>query len=163
MTDISIRIGTPDDLDGMMHIATLATEENGFLPPNHRKMAEMFYPALCRDHGMIGIIGEVGSIEAAVLLRIDTMWYSDAPFLHEYAIFVHPDFRNARGGRATKLCEWSKFMADGLGLPLMIGVLSNARTEAKTRLYKRHFGEPAGAFFLYGAKTGAAPTAEAAQ
>jgi hypothetical protein len=43
-----------------------------------------------------------------------------------------------------------------MGMPLLIGVLSNSRTEAKIRLYKRHFGEPAGAYFLYNARTGEA-------
>ena len=68
--------------------------------------------------------------------------------------FIHPDYRSAKGGRARRLCEFSKQAADSLGIPLIIGVLSNNRTEAKVRLYKRQFGEPSGAFFLYNARTG---------
>ena len=82
------------------------------------------------------------------------MWYSDNPVLEEKAIFIHPDFRSAKGGRARQLCEFSKQVADSLGIPLIIGVLSNHRTEAKVRLYERQFGKPSGAFFLYGAHTG---------
>jgi len=43
-----------------------------------------------------------------VLLRIGTMWYSDERVLEEKAIFIHPDFRSAKGGRARQLCEFSK-------------------------------------------------------
>jgi hypothetical protein len=82
------------------------------------------------------------------------MWYSDAQVLEEKAIFIHPDYRSAKGGRARRLCEFSKRAADGLGIPLIIGVLSNHRTEAKVRLYERQFGKPSGAFFLYNARTG---------
>jgi hypothetical protein len=82
------------------------------------------------------------------------MWYSDHEVLEEKAIFIHPDFRSAKGGRARKLCEFSKHVSDSLGVPLIIGVLSNHRTEAKIRLYERQFGKPSGAFFLYNATTG---------
>jgi GNAT superfamily N-acetyltransferase len=90
-----------------------------------------------------------------VLLRIGQMWYSDTLVVEERAVFTHPEYRSAKGGRARKLCEFSKKVADDLGIPLIIGVLSNHRTEAKVRLYERQFGKPSGAFFLYGARTGA--------
>jgi hypothetical protein len=77
-----------------------------------------------------------------VLLRIVTTWSSDELVLEERAIFIHPDFRSAKGGRASRMCEFSKRVAERMQLPLMIGVLSNQRTEAKVRLYKRHFGQP---------------------
>lgn len=153
--DITIRIGTPEDLDGMMEIALLACEENGFLDPNPGKLAAEMWPALHQDHGIVGIIGpKGGQIEGAVLLRIGDMWYSDTQVVEEKAIFIHPEYRSAKGGRAKRLCEFSKKVADTLGIPLIIGVLSNSRTEAKVRMYERQFGKPSGAFFLYGAKTG---------
>ena len=39
-------------------------------------------------------------------------------------------------------------------MPLIIGVVSNHRTKGKEGLYNRLFGPPAGAFWLYGVKTG---------
>lgn len=159
--DLVIRIGTPEDLDGMMEIAMMATDENGFLEPNPAKLAAEMWPALHQDHGIVGIIGpKDGRIEGAVLLRVGSMWYSDTPVVEEKAIFIHPEYRSAKGGRAKQLCEFSKKVADSLGVPLIIGILSNSRTEAKVRLYKRMFGEPSGAFFLYGAKTGSFPRTE---
>ena len=153
--ELKIRVGTAEDLDAVMEIAMAACEENGFLNPNPQKLLAEIWPALHQDHGIMGVIGKAGGpIEGVVLLRIGTMWYSDAKVLEEKAIFIHPNYRNAKGGRAARLCEFSKKAADELGIPLIIGVLSNSRTEAKVRMYRRQFGEPSGAFFLYGAKTG---------
>ena len=153
--DLHIRVGVPEDIDEIMVIAVQAAEENGFLEANPRKLAEEIYPALCQDHGIVGLIGRKGeAIEGIVVLRIGTMWYSDTPVVEEKAIFIHPDYRSAKGGRATRLCEFSKKVSDTLGIPLIIGVLSNNRTQAKVRMYERQFGKPSGAFFLYGARTG---------
>jgi len=153
--ELKIRIAVPEDLDEIMSIATMACEENGFLNPNPAKLAAEIWPALHQDHGICGVIGQPGgAIEGVVLLRIGTMWYSDSLVVEEKAIFIHPDFRSAKGGRAKKLCEFSKRVSDTLGIPLIIGVLSNSRTEAKVRMYERQFGKPSGAFFLYKAETG---------
>jgi len=154
-TDLRIRIGVPEDLDEIMKLAVSATEENGFLNPSASKLAAEIWPALHQDHGIVGIIGRHnGPIEGLVLLRIGHMWYSETMIVEEKAIFIYPEFRSAKGGRAKKLCEFSKQVADNLGIPLIIGVLSNSRTEAKVRMYERQFGPPSGAFFLYGATTG---------
>jgi hypothetical protein len=154
--ELGVRIGKASDVDPMMELALKACDENGFVDPNPLKLLAEIYPALVLDNGLVGIIqDEGGKIEGAVLLRIGSMWYSDNPVLEEKAIFVDPDCRSAKGGRARRLCEFSKQAADALGIPLIIGVLSNHRTEAKVRLYERQFGKPSGAFFLYNARTGA--------
>lgn len=151
----TVRIGTPEDVHPMMAIALAACEENGFVEPNPVKLLEHIWAALNQESGIVGIIGNPGEqIEAAVLLRIGSPWYSDTRTIEEKAIFVHPDFRLARGGRAKILCEFSKHLADELDLPLSIGVLSNSRTASKVKMYARVMGEPAGAYWLYNAKTG---------
>ena len=150
-----MRIGTPDDVDGVMELALSACDENGFVSPNPEKLLQQIWPALNLDQGLLGIIGNTGEkLQGAVLLRVGSMWYSDDEVLEEKAIFIDPRYRSAKGGRARRLCEFSKHVADNLGIPLIIGVLSNHRTEAKVRLYERQFGKPSGAFFLYGATTG---------
>lgn len=155
MSELNVRIGTPDDLDPIMALAMNACEENGFIEPNPVKLLQDIWPALNLDKGLIGIIGEVGQEpEAAVLLRIGAMWYSDREVLEEKAVFVQPQHRGAKIGRARRLCQFSKQVSDELGIPLIIGVLSNHRTKGKIRLYEREFGEPTGAFFLYNARTG---------
>lgn len=151
-----VRIGTPEDVHKMMDLALLACGENGFVNPNPQRLLAEIWSALNLDKGIIGIIDKENSdkLEGAVLLRIGSMWYSNDQVLEEKAIFIHPDYRSAKGGRARRLCQFSKQVADTLGIPLIIGVLSNNRTEAKVRLYERQFGKPSGAFFLYNATTG---------
>jgi len=153
--DLVIRTATVADMDEIMVLAMAACAENGFLNPNPLKLAAEIWPALNQDHGVVFVIGKAaGKIEGLVLLRIGAMWYSDAVVVEEKAIFIYPEFRAAKGGRARRLCEQSKRVADSLGIPLIIGVLSNSRTAAKVRMYERIFGPASGAFFLYGVKTG---------
>lgn len=150
-----IRVATPDDVDDIMGLALSACDENGFVEPNPQKLLQEIWPALNLDRGVVGVIKKEGEkAEGAVLLRVGTMWYSDQEVLEEKAIFIHPDYRSAKGGRARRLVEFSKEVSDKLGIPLIIGVLSNDRTEAKVRLYERQFGKATGAFFLYNARTG---------
>ena len=158
--DMKIRLATPEDEEAMLDLAIRAWHENGIMDVNPEKMRAMIRPSLYLWQGMCGVIGEPGKpIEGAVLLRMSQMWYSDSWILEEKAIFVDPKHRkSARSsqsvGHARRLIEFSKQVSDSLGIPLIIGVLSNIRTKAKVRLYERHFGEPSGAFFLYGVKTG---------
>jgi hypothetical protein len=141
-------------MDEVMRLAIVACEENGFLNASAELLAREIYPALCQDHGLCPVIGlPGGAIEGLALLRIGAMWYAPELVVEERCVFVYPQFRSAKGGRARKLVEYSKKVADTLGMKLLIGVLSNTRTEAKVRMYTRLLGEPAGAFFLYNART----------
>lgn len=153
--ELIVRTATPTDVHDIMDLALAACEENGFVNPNPEKLLAEIWPALNKERGLVGVIGRIGhKPEGAVLLRIGTMWYGNDEVLEEKAVFIHPDFRAAKGGRARKLCEFSKQVSDSLGIPLIIGVLSSHRTAGKVRMYQRIFGEPSGAFFLYGTKTG---------
>lgn len=150
---LQIRLATTDDMTEVMRLAVTACEENAFIGATQELLAQEIWPALNQDHGLCPVIGRPGGpIEGLALLRIGAMWYSPQTVVEERCVFIYPQFRSAKGGRARKLCEYSKHVADGLGIPLLIGILSNTRTEGKVRMYKRIFGEPAGAFFLYGAK-----------
>jgi hypothetical protein len=155
METATVRIGNDRDVDGMMALALAACEENGLTNPNPMKLLAEIWAGLTRDHGIVGIIGAPGQqLEAAILLRAESLWYSDEPSLVERAIFVHPDYRSAKGGRARKLCEFAKHAANLLELPLVIGILSSQRTESKVRLYERQFGRPSGAYWIVGGMTG---------
>lgn len=152
--NLQIRIGTPDDLHEIMSMAMSAVEENAFLDAVKLRLLQEVWPALNQDHGLIGIIGPPsGQVEGMLVLRVGTLYYTDLPCIEEKLCFVKPEFRSARGGRARRLCEFGKQVSDRLGMPLVIGVLSNTRTAGKVRMYERIFGAPAGAFFLYGAET----------
>jgi hypothetical protein len=163
MTDeVKVRVGTPEDLDGIMNLAINVAKENGVFAPDIHKVLSEVWPSLHQHLGIVGVIGEVGKpLEGFVLLRVGQQWYNSNNILEERVVFVEKKFRSAKGGRARKLCEFSKQAADALGLPLIIGVLSNDRTEGKVRLYRRVFGPEAGAFWWYGPKTGSWEAEEA--
>lgn len=152
--DIHVRVANPSDVHDFMGLALGGAEENAFLNPDPARMLQEIWPALNLTGGICGIIKDAnGKPEGGILLRLGKMWYSDEYTLEEKAIFIDPAFRNAKGGRARKLCEFGKRVSEELGLPLIIGVLSNHRTEGKVKMYQRIFGPPTGAFFLYGART----------
>lgn len=153
--DIHVRVGTPEDLDGCMELFVRANEENGIDEISPQKLFGIVWPSLHQDGGVVGVIGPVGGKpEGVVLLRIESLWYSDAPVIAEKLVFVHPDYRSAKGGRARKLCEFSKKVSDEMSMPLIIGIVSNDRTKGKVRMYERLLGPAAGAYFLYNGKTG---------
>jgi hypothetical protein len=154
--ELKVWVGNPEDVHDIMDLAMQACDENGFVEPNPTRLLAEIWPALNREKGIVGIVGVPGEKpQGAILLRICNIWYSDQEILEERAVFIHPDFRSAKGGRARKLCDFSKKVADELGMPLTIGVMSNQRTSGKIRMYERIFGEPSGAYFLYGTRTGA--------
>lgn len=148
-TEVKVRLGTPDEVDEVMKIAMMGVEENAFVSVNPTKLLQEIWSALNLHQGAVGVIGEVGGeIEGAVLLRVGSVFYSDDLLVEEKAIFVHPSYRQATGGRAARLAEFSRWLANEMGLPLVIGVLSAHRVKAKIRMYTRIFGEPSGAYWV---------------
>ena len=153
-TDAIVRVAGPEDEAGLMNLARVLHSENGLFDLNEARVLQYLRPALMKLDGIVGVIGPKDNLEAFIMLKVAQYWYSDEKFLEEMSVFVHPDFRNAKSSRVQKLVAFAKQVAEGTGLPLLIGVLSNDRTNAKVALYERQFGAPAGAFFLYGRKTG---------
>lgn len=135
-----------------MALCHVLHEENGVFPMAEHRVRAMMARAWKREGGVIGIIGERGAPEGCIFLIMDQPWYSDVVFLEELLNFVHPRFR--KSNHAKSLVEFAKTCSQKLGIPLMIGIISNHRTKEKVRLYQRQLGAPVGAFFLYGARTG---------
>ena len=167
MTDgIKVRIATPADIDEVMQLGIMANDEIGIAKANPAKLFWDVWPALHRDGGIVGVIGKPGGfLEGGVFLRVSNLWYSDEMFLEERVVFVRPEFRNSKGGRGRKLCEFSKNVSDSMGIPLAIGIATSIGLKGKARLYERVFGPQAGAFFVYGRKhytEGFTPSPEAA-
>lgn len=156
MSEVFVREGIVADFNEVMRLSVDATRENAFVEPDIEMLQGHVYAALDKRMGLVGVIGGAPGepLEGMIILRIGNPWYSQEKILDEKAIYVAPEFRSAKGGRARKLAEWAKTISEKLGIPLAIGVLSNTRTEAKIRLYERVFGAPAGVYFLYNAKTG---------
>jgi hypothetical protein len=67
--------------------------------------------------------------------------------------YVAPDYRRSRNADALIHFGFDLSMrlsaAYGFRVPFIAGLLTNKQTAAKVRLYRRMFGNPAGAFFVF--------------
>lgn len=156
----TVRQATPDDYEEIWKLLRLLHKENGTFSISKPKvdwiLQRVIFPELIPPddtglRGYLGVIGPQGALEAFILIIIASYWYTDELHLEEIFTFVHPNYRRTKHAQA--LLNYSKKMSDVIGIPLLIGVVSNKRTEAKVRLYRKHFPE-AGSFFLYNATTG---------
>lgn len=150
-----VRLAVQSDEEDIMALCRLLHEENGLWIMNETKVRQMLRKAWRKEFAVIGIVGKPGALEGVIFLTLDQPWYSDEWMLEEMFNFVHPAHR--KSGHAKRLVEFAKQTSEGLGVPLMIGIISNERTDAKVRLYQRQLGAPAGAFFVFGRKTGNIP------
>lgn len=105
-----------------------------------------------RRLGIIGVIGDEGRIEGSVCLIATRLWYANYWWLEDRWCFVLPEYR--KSDNSKQLIQFAKWLASDMGLPLMMSLISNKRTEAKIRLFERELGPKAGAFFLCGTETG---------
>lgn len=142
-------MATPQDENAIFKMLCLAQKENGIFPMNERKVRDFIRLATEHKGGIIGIIEGKNYIEASVGLVLENWWYTDEWSIGERWNFVHPNHR--KSDHAKKLIEFSKWVADEMKLNLEMGVISNERTEAKVRLYRRQLPY-AGAFFIYKAR-----------
>jgi hypothetical protein len=149
-----VRVAGPQDYTEVWRLFLQGHHENGqfALAPEkadwHIKRAlfpDMIPPWDTGFRGAIGVIGEVGKLEAAVFVGIGSFWYSHARHIEEYIVYVDPECRRSFHARA--LINWMKERSEATQLPLLTGVISNARTEAKVKLYERMLPK-IGAFFL---------------
>lgn len=141
-----VRIAVPSDEEAIMTLCRMLHEENGQFSMSESKVRDGLQQAFNRLGGLIGVIDGPVGLEGVILLNIGQIWYSDDWMLEEMFNFVHPDHR--RSTHAKRLIQFAKDTADHLKIPLMIGVLSNERTEAKVRLYERMLPK-SGAYFVY--------------
>ena len=128
----------------------MAARENGVGNADVQKILSLVWRGVTRQSAVIGVIeGPAGQLEAITVLRIEEQGHSSDPILVEQTVYVHPGFRSMRGARAKKLVEWNKMVSVRMGLPLLIGILSNERTAGKIKLYERMLGKPSGAYWLF--------------
>jgi hypothetical protein len=149
-----VRIANAGDEEEIMALCRDLHNENGLFKMDDNKVRGMLRRAFNREGGILGAIGAPGAIEALIYILIGEFWYSTQPHLEELFTYVAPQYRKSKN--ATDLLRFSKWCVETTGLPLVIGVLSNKRTEGKVRLYERQFSKPAGNFFFYEKKASAA-------
>lgn len=136
------------DLPELMEMCRELHLENAQFTMNDAKVTEMIQRAFNGKGAVIGVLGSTGTIEGAILLLINSWWYTDEFCLEEIFSYVRPAFRKSTN--AKELITFGKRCSDELGIPLVIGVVSNERTRAKVGLYTRQLSEPSGAYFIYG-------------
>lgn len=156
-----VRVAGPNDRQEIWRLFLQGHRENGQFTLAPEKVDYFLTRALCPEQipawdtgprGVVGVIGPVGELEGLVLITIGSMWYSHERHLEEYIVYVDPECRRSYHARA--LISWMKQQSDRTRLPLLTGVISNQRTQAKVDLYARMLPK-VGAFFLYGAKANA--------
>lgn len=143
---VDVRLAVPADRPGIVALTTQLHGENGLFRRSESKVQAMMDAYYDKTGAIIGVIGAAGEPVAAIYLRICQVIYSDDFGLAEEFNFVSPDHR--RSNYAAQLIAYAQDISDGMKLPMVLGILSNTRTEAKMRLYSRHL-EQAGGFFIY--------------
>jgi len=158
-----VRIATPADRAECWRLFRQGHEENGLFTLAPEKVDYLLYRCLFGPaipptdpgpRGAIGVIGPPGALEALALITIGEYWYSNDKHLEEMLVYVDPRHRKTRHARA--LITWMKSQAEVTGIPLVTGIISQHRTQAKCALYARMLPK-VGEFFLYVGKSSAAP------
>ncbi len=141
---------TPSDLPEFMRLFKVMHAENGLFAIDEDCVLETFNRAVKKNEGVIGLIkGPEGDIRAMLMMLITRYYYTTQFHLEELFNFIAPEFR--RTNYADTLLRYAINCQQQLNIPLVIGVLTGHRMEAKVRLYRRRLGMPSGAFFVHGA------------
>ena len=124
--------------------------DNGQFSLSPAKVDAMIDKAFNGGGAIIGVVGK-DQIEGMLVLLIAQFWYTDDWCLEEIQNYVRPQFRKST--HAKDMINFGQRCSDELGIPLVIGVVSNERTRAKMELYRRQLGEPCGGYFMHKPKT----------
>ncbi len=156
VTPSLVRIAGPRDYQDIWRLFLMGHRENGLFTLAHDKVEWFMLRALdpksippgdCGPRGAIGVIGPVDALEALAFVAIGDVWYSHDKHLADCFVYVDPEHR--RSSHAKALINWMKQQAAAASLPLMSGVVSTERTEAKCALYRRLLKEKVGEYFLW--------------
>jgi len=120
--------------------------DNGQFSMDESRVEAMIDRAFNGGGAIIGVVGKA-QIEGMLVLLISQFWYSQDWCLEEIQNYVRPEFRKST--HARDMIDFGKRCSNELGIPLVIGVVSNERTRAKLELYRRRLGEPCGGYFMH--------------
>src|SRR6266576_4095419 len=139
-----VRVAISDDFSEVFRLLMESYAENALFKLARTKVTwfvkralnpESISPEDTGTRGISGVIGSIGDLDGLVFLTVGSFWYSNDFHLEEMMIFVDP--RHRKSGHAKALVGWMKSQSDILRLPLITGILSTQRMEAKCRLYQR--------------------------
>lgn len=119
-----VRVAREDDRQEIWRLFLQGHRENGQFTLAPEKVDYFLNRALCPDQippwdtgprGAIGVIGDVGKLEALVFVTIGSYWYSHDRHLEEFIVYVDPECRKPPG-HARALIAWMKQQSDRTGL-----------------------------------------------
>jgi hypothetical protein len=156
-----VRPAVPADENEIWRLFRLHHEENALYPLSERKV-QFYLDRVLRPEnieandagprGVIGVIGDTGALEGAIMLVLGSAWYTDQIGIDDCMNFVDPAHRHSDHAKA--LISFAKHIVDCIragGYPdfrMIVGVISTVRTAAKIRFFSRQV-EPIGAYFMY--------------
>jgi hypothetical protein len=154
-----VRIATRAEEEELMDMCREIHAENGLVSMSETKVRGMLHKAFNREGGIIGVIGSPGALEAIIMVVMSKQWSSDDDHLEELFSYVRRPFRTKFNGPKTVrkphaecLVNFAKKCSDEIGIPLIIGIITNKRMKGKVRLYRSILGYPAGAYFVVNPK-----------
>ena len=152
MSNKEVRLATLDDVDSLLDLLKDMHEETGLFPLSEGKVGRIVQAAIFPTYGqarsaVVGVIGAPQALEASIALAPTQLYYTEAYHLGDMWHYVRPDCRNTE--HADHLIAFAKACADKMGLDFISGVVSTDRTDAKMRLYRKHFGAFLGGYFMH--------------
>lgn len=141
----NVRMARAADASAILDLLVLNHAENGLAPLNVLKVAEDVARGCRQDGAVIGLIEGDTGIEASIGLYIYDWWYSDAKHWTDHWHFVHPNHRKST--HAKSLITFAKWFAESMQQPVLLGVMSDTRTEGKLKLYGRQLRLIGGIFY----------------
>ena len=144
--EYDVQLAQPHMAEEITDVLLEGRDEGFVFPPDREIVLEFVKSIMNKNGGLLGVIIGDSGIEGVIGVKLDKFWFADQWYLVDLFTFVHPEFR--RSTRAKCLLAFAKKCAKEMNLPLLMGIMSNIRTEAKSRLYERQF-DRAGNYCVY--------------
>lgn len=141
-----IRIADTGDFQELFRICCLLHQEIGIHSFSEEKVSRLVWDGCRKDNAMIGVVGPSDNIKAMIYLSVQEPYYSTDNQLVELWNYTRQDSRKT--DYAKKLIIFAKKCSEETGLILSIGIMSDKRLEAKSRLYGRLL-PIGGTFFIF--------------
>jgi hypothetical protein len=155
----TVRLASKSEEEELMVMCREIHAENGMESMAEDKVRAMLHKAFNKEGGIIGVIGTPGALEAVIMIVMAESWSSHDTHLEELFAYVRPPFRTKFNGdktirkpHAESLVRFAKKCSDEIGIPLVIGIITNKRMKGKVRLYRSILGYPNGAYFVVNPK-----------
>ncbi len=156
----NVRPAQVQDSEKLFAFLNVAYLDNAPYRINEKKVRNFIAEGAADKVVIIGLIDapDKDMIAGSIGAVFSQFWYTDDWHIDECWNFVHPDYRKST--YAKDLISYGKWIAESMGMPAHIGILTATRMEPKIRLYRRQDLTQVGALFAYNMATAHGPIAE---